>query len=111
MTSVVRLYVVAAAILVLFLAWAFAAARPWGDPTVDPRVQALAVREQRVRRESIEVKRLVDRRWTLYRARLTERQLAIRAMSQRAAAARAAAAAAPVVRMVPMPPVTTTRSS
>ena len=111
MTSVVRLYVVAAAILVLFVAWAFAAAHPWGDPAVDPRAQALAVREQRVRRESIQVQQLVDRRWEIYRAQLADRRLAIGAISRRAAAARAAAAAAPIVRLAPLPPVTVTRSS
>ena len=98
MTSVVRLYVVAAATVVLFVSWAFAAAHPWGDPAPDPRVQALAAREQRVRRESVRVQQLVDRRWAVYRARLAERRLR-------------AAAAPPVVRLTQLPPVTATRSS
>ena len=98
MTSVVRLYVVAAAIVVLFVAWAFAAAHAWGEPAADPRVQALAAREQRVRREQVRVERLVDRRWAVYRARLAERRLQ-------------AAAAPPVVRLTQLPPVTATRSS
>jgi hypothetical protein len=97
MTSVVRLYVVSAAIVVLFVAWAFAAAHPWGEPAADPRVQALAAREQRVRREQVRVERLVDRRWAVYRARLAERRLQ--------------AAAPPVVRLTQLPPVTATRSS
>jgi hypothetical protein len=95
MTSVVRLYVVAAAILVLFFAWAFAAAHPWGEASPDPRMQALAAREQRIRRESVRVQELVDRRWAVYRA-------------QRRALA---TAAPPVVRLTALPPVTATRSS
>jgi hypothetical protein len=97
MTSVVRLYVVAAAVVVLFVSWAFAAAHPWGEPARDPRLQALAAREQRVRREQVLVQQLVDRRWAVYRARLAER--------------RQAAAAPPVVRLTQLPPVTATRSS
>lgn len=114
MTSVVRLYAVAAAILVLFLAWAFAAARPWGDPPADRRLQALAVREQRLRIESARVQRLVDRRWLVYRARLAERRLAIADVNRenaQAAAAAAAAVRAPVVRLSPLAPVTATKSS
>lgn len=98
MTSVVRLYVVAAAVVVLFVAWAFAAAHPWGDAAPDPRVQALAAREQRVRREQVRVQELVDRRWATYRALLAERR-------------RRAATAPPVVRLTQLPPVTATRSS
>jgi hypothetical protein len=97
MTSTVRVYVVAAAIVVLFLAWAFAAAHPWGEAAPDPRVQALAAREQRVRLEQVRVQQLVDRRWAVYRARLAER--------------RQATAAPPVVRLTQLPPVTATRSS
>jgi hypothetical protein len=60
-------------------------------------VQALAAREQRIRREQVRVERLVDRRWAVYRARLAERRLQ--------------AAAPPVVRLTQLPPVTATRSS
>ena len=63
MTSGVRLYVVAAAVVVVFVAWAFAAAHPWGDAAPDPGVLALAAGEQRVRREQVRGQELVDRRW------------------------------------------------
>jgi hypothetical protein len=95
MTSVVRLYVVAVATVVLFLGWAFAAARPFGDSSPDPRMEALAAREQRVRAESVRVQRLVDRRWAAYGRRMAERSRA----------------AQPVVRLTQLPPVTATRSS
>lgn len=114
MTSVARLYAVAAAVLVLFLFWAFAAARPWGDPPADARIATLAAREQRLRSESARVQRLVDRRWLVYRARLAERRLAIADVTRQNAQAAAAAAAAvrsPVVRLAPLAPVTATRSS
>jgi hypothetical protein len=95
MTSVVRLYVVAAATVVLFLGWAFAAARPFGDASPDPRMEALAAREQRIRAESVRVQRLVDQRWAAYGRRIAERSRAIQ----------------PVVRLTQLPPVTATRSS
>lgn len=102
MTShVARLYALAVALLVFFLSWAAVAARPWAPTTsADPRLAALAAREQRVRQESVAVRRIVQQRWAVYRARLR---------TQRAQAA--AAAAAPAVRVVSLPPLTVTRSS
>ena len=51
MTShVVRLYALATTIAVFFVLWAAIAARPWQEhgPARDPRLNALAVREQRL---------------------------------------------------------------
>jgi hypothetical protein len=94
-----RLYAFAAAILVFFVAWAAVAARPWASKTsastiVDPRVAALAAKEQRVRAEALAVQRVLAAR-------------------NRAAAATPAAAAVaqPSVRVVTLPPLTITRTS
>jgi hypothetical protein len=92
--QVVRLYTAAAALAVFFLAWAGIAARPWAGPPQDPRVTALAQREQRLQRDAQLVRQLVDRRRAADRA-----------------AGAATPAAAPSVRVVTLPPVATTRSS
>ena len=51
MTShVARLYALALALLIFFLTWTAVAARPWAATSrSDPRLVALAAREQRVR--------------------------------------------------------------
>ena len=54
-----------------------------GGAQSDPRLAALAAREQRLRHESVAVQRLVRHRWAVYRAQLRTRQ------SQIAAAKRA----------------------
>jgi hypothetical protein len=110
MTSHVgRLYSVALALFVFFLTWMAIGARPWvaSGSQSDPRLAALEKREQRVRRQSVVVQRLVNRRWATYRAQLGQRR------SQIAAANRAqqTAAQAPQVRVVSLPPVTSTRTS
>jgi hypothetical protein len=103
MTSHVgRLYASAIALVVLFLAWAAIAARPWAPTAQDPRVRALAAREALVRQESIRVQHIVDRRWAAYRRELARRK---------ALAARPAIVQAPAVRIVTLPPLTVTRTS
>ncbi|HET9322390.1 MAG TPA: hypothetical protein VFO03_00810 [Gaiellaceae bacterium] len=97
---VARLYATAAALVALFLAWAGIAARPWGAQPPDPRVAALNRREQRLQSDAWLVRQVVHRRWATYRAALAE--------SRRAAAA---PPPAPSVRIVTLPPVTTSRSS
>jgi hypothetical protein len=127
MTShVARLYSLAAGVLVFFVAWAAVAAHPWQTHTTvaqDPRFATLKVREQRLRAESVAVKRIVDRRWAVYRAQLALRKQEIasinaanartRAASLASASAPASApgAAAPPVRVVTLPPLTITRTS
>ena len=131
---VLRLYALAAALLVFFLTWAAIAARPWASHSsakADPRWAALASREHRLQHEAIAIRRVVDRRWRVYRVRLGARRRAISAAVRRhqqaLAAARAAAvavsatapapsysgstAAAPSVRVVTLPPLTITRTS
>lgn len=113
MTShVVRLYATAAALVVFFLGWAVIAARPWATPKPDPALAALTAREQRLRAESLAVKRLLDRRWNAYRIALAARKRAIAARRQQLAAVAAPApAASPGVRVVTLPPLTITRTS
>ena len=134
-----RLTIVAVAILVLFLSWAFIAARPWAVRAAtppDPRWRALAQREARLRHDAVLVRRVVNRRWRHYRVALHRRELAIslartrhqRALAAAASAQRAATQAAavqsyapspsysgsssaPSVRVVTLPPLTITRTS
>ena len=122
-----RVYAVACALLVLFVAWAVIAARPWsadGTRAGDPRLVALEARAARVRHEAVVVRHTLERRWAVYRVRLARRHREIArverrhrerlATAQRAAAAPAApsyASAAPSVSVVSLPPVTVTRTS
>jgi hypothetical protein len=88
---VVRLYVFAVALLVFFVTWAVVAARPWAPRTAtasDPRIAALAAREQRIHRESVLVRKLRVQR-----------------------AQQIAAAPAPAPRIVNLPPLVITRTS
>lgn len=107
---VARLYSLALALFVFFLTWATVGARPWSTAgsQKDPRLTALAAREQKLRRESVAVQKLVRHRWALYRAQLRRRQSQIAAAKQAQAQA---AAAAPSVRVVNLPPLTVTRTS
>jgi hypothetical protein len=112
-----RLYAVAFALVVFFLAWAAIAARPWGATAAgDPRLKALAVREARLRQEAALVKQVVAKRWAAYRAELKLRQKQIAAVkAQQAAsvqnASSVASAPSTPVRVVNLPPLTVTRTS
>jgi len=114
---VVRLYTLAVAVVVLFLAWAVIAAHPWqvrSRPAADPRVHALALREQRIRHETVVVRRIVARRWRRYQVALRHRRQQIATAQkhhQQAVAAAAAAPSAPSVQVVTLPPLTVTRTS
>ena len=112
MTShVARLYAFALGLFVFFLTWAAVGARPWAASSSaqsDPRLTALAAREQRLRNESVVVQRLVKHRWAVYRTQLRKRQSQIAAAKQAQAQL---AAAAPSVRVVSLPPLTVTRTS
>ena len=99
-----RLYIVALALVVFFLAWATLAAHPWGAPRTDARTAALAAREARLRQKAKLVNEVVAARWAEYRMELKVRRSQI-------AATRQAPAAAPSVRVVTLPPLTITRSS
>lgn len=119
-----RLYAVVIAVVVFFLSWAAVAAKPWATAKPDPRLAALAQREQRLRSDAKLVRQVVDARMTAYRMALKARQAQIAAVKAQAAAAQARAlqvsqstaqaaqsAAAPAVRVVNLPPLTITRTS
>lgn len=113
MTSHVgRLYTVAFALVVFFLAWAVVAAHPWASTSADPRLKALAVREAKLRQEAKLVQKVVAKRWAVYRAELKTRQAQIAAVQNVSLSASSGASnASSGVRVVNLPPVTITRTS
>jgi hypothetical protein len=122
-----RLYALAAAIVAFFVAWAVVAAHPWATVRAapDPRLTALAAREQRLRADGRLVQQVVARRFADYRRRFAAYKAALARQQAQAAAARRAAAAAPAyaasasysgggsssVRVVTLPPLVITRTS
>ena len=123
-----RLYTLASALVVFFLAWAVIAARPWATASPDRRLRALDGRAARLRHEAKLVNHVVAARWAAYKVALRVRERQITAAKAHIAAARAAArrqaaaaavaqqaapagAAAPAVRVVALPPLTITRTS
>jgi hypothetical protein len=82
---VVRLYALSGSVLALFLAWAGIAANPWRQETRAAATPSLATYERRLREDAALVAELAARR----RAR----------------------AEPPSVRVVTLPPLTTTRTS
>ncbi len=132
---VARLYALGLALAVFFVSWATVAAKPWATTTqADPRVAALAARQQKLQRESALVQRIVQARYADYRVALARRQAQLaaaqtarsRSLASAAAAApvasiASAASAAPVaqaaapapaaVRIVNLPPLVITRTS
>jgi hypothetical protein len=134
-----RIYAIALATVVFFLAWAVIAARPWvetPDAKTDPRIAALDAREHRLRKDAIEIRAIVQKRWTVYRAELATRKhlIAARKKAEQALLAKqtllasqtrvvqqapqapssqpAPAPSAPIVRVAPAsPPATHTKSS
>ena len=114
-----RLYAVAIAVVVFFLSWATVAAKPWATAKPDPRLAALAQREQRLRADAKLVQQVVDNRDDRLPPGAEGAQAQIAAVKpRRGRAARAlqsrrhgAAAAAASVRVVNLPPLTITRTS
>jgi hypothetical protein len=105
-----RLYGLALALVVFFLAWAVVAAHPWAPTASDPRLRDLAVREAQLRREAHVVRRVVAARWAHYRVQLKLRRAQIASVSAANAAAQQAAAAGPV-QVVSLPAHVITRTS
>lgn len=103
-----RLYALALALVVFFLAWATVAAHPWATATADPRLKALALREAQLRQEGKIVKQIVAQRWTAYRTQLKARQAQIAATSS---ASSSAVSTSSSVKVVNLPPLTITRTS
>lgn len=105
-----RLYALALALVVFFLAWAVIAARPWATASADPRLRVLAVRQAQLQREVKLIRKVVAARWARYRVQLKARRAEIARVNAAAAAAaaQAVAAAAPSaaapVQVVNLPP-------
>ncbi len=108
-----RLYALALALVVFFLAWAALAAHPWAAATPDTRLKQLAAREGQLRRESVLVRTIVAQRWALYRTQLQARRAAIASAKARSAqaAVSVSSTSSPAVRVVTLPPITITRTS
>jgi hypothetical protein len=100
-----RLYALACALVVFFLAWAVVAAHPWATASADPRWRTLAVRQRQLQREAKLVQKVVTTRWARYRVQLKARRAKIARVNAAAtaAAAQAATAAAPAVQVVNLP--------
>jgi hypothetical protein len=116
-----RLYALGASLLAFFLVWAVIAAHPWASAKTarDPRLVALAQREQRLRREAGLVQKIVTRRFAAYQRRFAAYKAALARRQARLAAAAQLAAVRPAapayssagVRVVTLPPLTITRTS
>jgi hypothetical protein len=114
-----RLPGLALALLAFFVLWAAVAAHPWTSAaSKDPRLEALAQRERRLRADAALVQKVVDRRFATYRVALAKRRREIAVAQRRASAASTAAAgvtaaavSAPSVRVVTLPPLVITRTS
>jgi hypothetical protein len=112
MTSQVgRAYAIVLSAAAFFVSSSLIAARPFAPKAQDPRAVALAAREAQLQRDSVAVRRIVDRRWSDYRVALARRNGQIADARRAQAAAAAAAAAAPSVRVVSAPAVTASGSS
>ena len=107
-----RLYAAAVGLLAFFVLWATIAAHPWQTTaaTADPRLVALAQREQLLRREAALVHQIVRQRTAAAKAAAARaRQVAAAASAQQTRQVAAAAPAA--VRVVTLPPLVITRTS
>ena len=99
-----RLYGLALALVVFFLAWAVVAAHPWATASADPRLRTLAIRQAQLQREAKLVRKVVTARWARYRIELKARRAQIaRVNAAAAAAAASAAAAAQAAQAAPAP--------
>jgi hypothetical protein len=106
-----RLYTLALALVVFFLAWAVVATHPWATAGADPRLRTLAIRQAQLQHDAKLVRKVVAARWTRYHVQLKARRALIarvnakeaRAAQAAASAATATPAAAPV-QVVNLPP-------
>jgi hypothetical protein len=96
-----RLYTLALALVVFFLAWAVVASHPWATASADPRLRTLAVRQAQLQREARLVRKVVAARWARYRVELKARRAQIARVNAAAAAAAQAAQAAHAAAAAP----------
>lgn len=107
-----RFYAVVLALVVFFVTWAAVAAKPWAAAAPDPRLAALAQREQQLRADARLVKQIVDRRMAAYNIALKQRRAQIAQAKVRSVrSAQTVSVTSPLVRIVNLPPLTTTRTS
>src|ERR1022692_793312 len=109
-----RLYSLALALGVFFLAWAVVAAHPWASAAADPRLTALATREAQLRHEARLVNRVVALRWATYRNALklrTAQIAAAKAQATQQVASVSSGSPSGSVGVVTLPPLTITRTS
>jgi hypothetical protein len=99
------------AFVVFFVTWAAVAAKPWATTKPDPRIAALAQREQRLRADAKLVEQVVAQRMAAYQTALKQRRAQIAQVQARSLQAAQAPATAASVRVVQLPPLTVTRSS
>ena len=101
-----RLYTLALALVVFFLAGAVLAAHPWATASADPRLRTLAIRQAQLQREAKQVRKVVAARWARYRVQLKARRAQIARVNAANAAAAAqaaqAVAAAPTAAAAPV---------
>ena len=100
-----RLYALAVALVVFFLAWAVVAAHPWAAASADPRLRTLAIRQAQLQHEAKLVRKVVAERWARYRVELKARRAEIARVNAAAAAAAAARAQAVTVAVPAAAPV------
>jgi hypothetical protein len=97
-----RLYALALALVVFFLAWAVVASHPWATASADPRLRTLAIRQAQLQSEAKLVRKVVATRWARYRVELKARRAQIaRVNAANAAAAAQAAQAAQAAAAAP----------
>ncbi len=106
-----RTYAVVLALLVFLLTWAAVAAKPWATAKPDPRITALAQREQRLRADAKLVEQVVAQRMAAYQVALKQRRAQIAQAQARSLQAAVPPASTASVRVVNLPPLTVTRSS
>jgi hypothetical protein len=104
-----RLCTVVLSITVFLVMWTAVASRPRPAAATDPRLEALAEREHRLRADAKLVELIVAQRTAAYRVALRQRRAQIDQASSRSQ--RLATPAAVAVRVVELPPLTVTRSS
>ena len=108
-----RLYALALALVVFFLAWAIVAAHPWATTASDPRLRALAAPRSPVAPRGEARQQVVAARWAAYRAQPEAKAGRDRDREARATSAAHAAsvASAPAVHIMTLPPHVITRTS
>lgn len=102
-----RLYALALALVVFFLAWAVVAAHPWAAASADPRLRMLTIRQAELQREAKLVRKVITARWAKYRVELKARRAEIARVNAAAAAAAARARAAQAAQAATVAPAAT----